>query len=213
MLLTFFFFLLILTINYCSLKLYIIMKPEMFKKFLEQEYFFYKNILPIREMGLELNFDDLYEVSNQISSRFLNSDYIITVIPKGMDPYLLFFFLQERMNMDINYKSLADLQSERVARKNYIIVFPKSFYKKTGGRNYKPLTFLEGLILNARVFLETNHYLDESLDRIPVFTGSVIGKKHPYVVSNPKTFRAYLEITNTPSGIFTSPGRIRIYGL
>ena len=197
------------------------MKKEGIEMLIRQENYFYNHVFQIERLGVgKADFFDLSESLKSINLEDLN-DSVLVAIPRGIDLQKIINFLEKKFSLQVGRDGFSDLKNCRVNSKNYVIVFPKNFDKPeiVGNKDYVPMTLLERLLLDARIFLKHGSHLDAYLSKIPVCTGSVLWhlkpnrNKWPYMAWNVDCQKCFLEYTKEPESVFMAEGKVKIFGL
>lgn len=198
------------------------MKAEGIEMLIRQENYFYNILLQIERLsGQKSDFSDLAEALESLSPEDLCSENIVIAIPKGLELQVIIEFIEKRFSIEICKEGFLGLKNDHVNSKNYVIVFPKDFDSQRikEDKSYRPMTLLERVLLDTRIFLKHGSHLDAYLSKIPVCTGSVLWhpkphrNKFPYMAWNVDYQKCFLEYTKEPESVFMAEGRVKIFGL
>jgi len=198
------------------------MKKEDIEMLIRQENYFYNILLQIERLsGQKADFSDLAEALESLSPEDLCSENIVIAIPKGLELQLLIRFMEGKFPLQSCKEGFAELKNDHVNSQNYVIVFSKNFdsLKIMQDQSYRPMTLLERVLLDARIFLKYGSHLDAYLGKIPVCTGSVLWhpkpcrNKWPYMAWNVDAQKCFLEYTKEPQSVFMAEGKVKILGL
>jgi len=197
------------------------MKPEAIEMFIRQENYFYNIVFQIESMGEKADFFDLMKPLEDLPFEDLCSENIIVGIPKGLDLQSVIGAMEKKFPTQICKEGFSELKNERVNSRNYAIVFPKNFDNPeiAKDKSYRPITFLERVLLDMRIFFKYGSHLDAYLNKIPVCTGSVLWhpkpnrNKWPYMAWNVDAQKCFLDYTKEPQSVFMAEGRVKVFGL